>query len=174
MLFNPKCTVTLFKDYIIDGKDLSCYEGYHEVSLAAAPPTCYLSCWCNPKILLSLQEWVLDCYRAQNQQRALFPPKHMAFSLSLFAISRWWKRQMVNITSNIFILLSKAKQNTNSYEGDTADVKGKQQHPFYDGKQQFLWQMWSNSEWAENGQKRKHMFGFCSVARSGSSEVWTC
>lgn len=81
---------------------------------------------------------MLDCYRAQNQQRALFFPKRMAFSLSLFAISGWWKRQMVNITSNICILLSKAKQNTNSYEGDTANVKGKQQHPFYDRKQQFL------------------------------------
>ena len=77
------------------------------------------------------------------QEEGTVLPKHLDLTVSELMASADGgrsKRQMVNITSNIFILLSKAKQKINAYEA-TQDTKGK--HPFYVRKQQAFWETWS-------------------------------
>lgn len=70
------------------------------------------------------------CFIAQNRKGALFFKAHGAkiFCIIVSADGGRTERQMVNITSNIFILRSKAKQKTNAYE---ATQRGIQQHPFF-------------------------------------------
>lgn len=78
---------------------------------------------------LCVIEWNVIAY----QEEGAVLPKHLDLKFSAEAGRR--RRQMVNMTLNIFIILRKAKQKSKSIQGNTG-YRGWQQHPFYGGGQQ--------------------------------------